>query len=327
MKKNNYLLLTLLLACTILIGCNTQTAKAKTYDGTKFKFTDTTITISWDSPYETVADFDPEYFEILDYSIYEGYSKTYVKTGIKPTATSCKIKDLKKGYVGYWQIELHYTRKGADEYEKSYYDALFVNTTPKKLSKSKLGIFNLSSKNKTCDFEVLFDNKMSGFQLKVYRGDDTIKTFNVENSYYTEDLGKSGKLSYKKNKIYRYRARQYYLNSKKYYGAWSAYRYFVDPSADITYSSDVKGAKLTLKKVSGVKNYVVSVSTQYDKGYKKTKTITVSDKKKTVLINKIGDKKMKANTTYYIRVTPMIKVGDKTVASDVVGTTYFYNYK
>lgn len=56
-------------------------------------------------------------------------------------------------------------------------------------------------------------------------------------------------------------------------------------------------------------------------------TITVSDKKKAVLINKIGDKKMKANTTYYIKVTPMIKVGDTTVASDVVGTTYFYNYK
>jgi len=320
MKKRINLLCACLLFCVLMIGGKTQYAEAKTYDSTSYKGTDTTITVNWDSPYNTVSGLDPDYYTIDSYRIYDYETDSNVAEGIEPTALSYKVTGLKKGYVGYWRIYYTVTSiyGSTNEY---YYDALYVNTTPKKVLKSQFAVFSAYLSTKKCDFEVAKSENMTGYQLKVYKGSTCVKTFNTT-SRYTDYF------KFSLNQVYKFKVRQYYKNSdtdKKYYGEWSSYRYFEVPGIDATYKYGVKGLNMKFKKVSNVKNYVVYVA----KGkstytYKKTTTVTVTDSYKTIKLTKYGTTTMKKGTTYYIKVIPTIKTSSgSSVESDICFTTYY----
>lgn len=119
--------------------------------------------------------------------------------------------------------------------------------------------------------------------------------------------------------FYRYRVRTYVdCGSKKEFSEWSDFRY-IGMSKKVSGVSKVRGKKRTIhcswKKVSGAGQYVVYISKSQSGGYKKVKTL--SAKKNSIVINKIGKKKLKKNVRYYVRIVTKAKAGKKYKTSDV----------
>lgn len=124
--------------------------------------------------------------------------------------------------------------------------------------------------------------------------------------------------------FYKYRVRSYVdCGTIKKYSEWSDFRY-IGVSKKVTGVSRTRGNKRTLnlswKKISGASKYVVYISKSKDGGYKKVKTL--SSKKSSIKITKIGKKKLKKNTTYYVKLVAKGKSGKKTVSSDVNSVAY-----
>ncbi len=119
--------------------------------------------------------------------------------------------------------------------------------------------------------------------------------------------------------FYKYRVRSYVdCGAGKVFSEWSDFRY-IGMSKKVSGVSKVRGKKRTIrcswKKVSGASQYVVYISKSQDGGYKKVKTL--SAKKNSIVINKIGKKKLKKNVKYYVRIVTKAKVGKKYKTSDV----------
>lgn len=175
-----------------------------------------------------------------------------------------------------------------------------ANTTPIKM---KTGNFVVSPKTNT---SVTFDANVpayaSGVQIQLYKYSSS--TALSKKTYKST-------FSVKANTAYKYRARAYYKNEtlgKTFYGSWSSYRYFDNPS--LTYTKVKGGAKIKAKGVSGVKNYKVYVSTSSSKKGSYTTTITPkSGKYLTKKITRIGSSTMKKGKTYYVKVYPIMKNG------------------
>ena len=120
-------------------------------------------------------------------------------------------------------------------------------------------------------------------------------------------------MKYAKDSAYRYRARCYYYN-----GNWRENRYFAVPSVKVKKSTAKKGINVTLKKGAGISKYTVYVSKKYNRGYKKAKTVKVAKKKTYSLsLKKYGKKKIKKGT-YFVKVVPTIKDGNKTYQSETI---------
>lgn len=119
--------------------------------------------------------------------------------------------------------------------------------------------------------------------------------------------------------FYKYRVRSYVeCGAGKVFSEWSDFRY-IGMSKKVSGISRVRGKKRTIrcswKKVSGASQYVVYISKSQDGGYKKVKTL--SAKKNSIVIKKIGKKKLKKNVKYYVRIVTKAKVGKKYKTSDV----------
>ncbi|MDE6853306.1 MAG: hypothetical protein K2J67_12640 [Lachnospiraceae bacterium] len=119
--------------------------------------------------------------------------------------------------------------------------------------------------------------------------------------------------------FYKYRVRSYVdCGTNKAYGAWSDFR-FIGMSKNVSGVSKTRGSKRTIrcswKKVTGASGYVVYISKSQTGGFKKVKSL--SSKKNSIVITKIGKKKLKKNTRYYVRIVTKGKNGKKAVTSDV----------
>lgn len=112
------------------------------------------------------------------------------------------------------------------------------------------------------------------------------------------------------------------INGVKYYGDWSDTIYFFTQPR-IT-KAKVSGNKLTVKwkKVGGATGYDIYVSTKKTTGYKKVKS--VSSKKASATISKLGKKKFSKKKTYYVYVATKKKVNGVTSTS---GRLYYWNTK
>lgn len=80
---------------------------------------------------------------------------------------------------------------------------------------------------------------------------------------------------------------------------------------------EINGKKITLKwkKVSGVSEYRIYISTKEKKGYKKV--ATVSSKKSSYTITKYNKKKLKKGQKYYVQLRYVGKNGKKKVVSNI----------
>lgn len=120
------------------------------------------------------------------------------------------------------------------------------------------------------------------------------------------------------NKFIKYRVRAYVKSGdQRFYGAWSSWKYVAYQTVQAK-ATGKKSLKASWKKVAGASRYTVYVSTSDKSGWKKVKT--VGSKANTLKITKIGKKKLKKNTQYYVKVVPSIKVGKKYVNSSIANT-------
>lgn len=120
------------------------------------------------------------------------------------------------------------------------------------------------------------------------------------------------------NKFIKYRVRAYVkAGDSRFYGAWSPWKYVAWQTVQAK-ATGKKSIKASWKKVAGASRYTVYVSTSDKSGWKKVKT--VGSKTNTCKITKIGKKKLKKNTQYYVKVVPSIKVGKKYIKSSLANT-------
>ena len=251
------------------------------------------------------------------YNIYKYYTSTNIKKIGSTKTNSYTIKGLSnKKNLDFYYIYVRPVRKSASytaegEYEYAYYYNLKL--TPQKGKTPKLSYYY------TYGAEVYFARPelkfQDGYQFKIYKANKKKVVKTLTNKY-------SCKL--KKGQAYKVKTRSYTLfNSKKKYGKWSGYKYFVTGLKSLKISSKTKhSVKLKWSKAKGGKfKYDVYVSKNYNKGKKKAVKNT---KKTSATVSKMGKKSLKKGSYYYFYVVPKIKVGKKYKKSDIM--TYVYGY-
>lgn len=186
-------------------------------------------------------------------------------------------------------------------------------TTTKKVS-SISGFWKINSK----DLSVSWTNDAAadGYELEFYNSKGKkIKTVDVGASY-------SGTRTYTfnkapKNSTCSVKIRSYIKldNNVKAYSEWSKKSYFISQANMPAKKYDLNKGKLTLKwsKVTGAKKYVIYAGTSSNK---MKKVATVSSKKTSYTLKKIGGSKISSSKTYYIKVVPQTKLGGKTIKGD-----------
>lgn len=198
----------------------------------------------------------------------------------------------------------------------SSYDAdvdFSAKTLTAKINTKNFGVSNAWTNINSYGFAVSTGFAADGYQFQFQTMKGKVKK-EVTTTYH--DVAVS---DFVNGTFYKYRVRSYVdCGTSKTYSQWSDFRYIGVPKK-VTGTSHTRGKKRTLnlswKKVSGASNYVVYISKSKDGGYKKVKSL--SSKKSSIKITKIGKKKLKKNTTYYVKLVTKAKNGKKTVSSDV----------
>lgn len=188
-----------------------------------------------------------------------------------------------------------------------------VKTLTGKINTKNFGVSNAWSNINSYTFAVSSGFNADGYQFQFQNVKGKVKkeVLTAFNSVGVSD--------FINGTFYKYRVRSYVdCGIDKKFGEWSDFRYIGVPK-DVNGVSRTRGKKRTLslswKKVSGASKYIVYISKSEKGGYKKVKTL--SPKKRSLKITKCGKKKLKKNTTYYVKLVVKGKVGKKTVSSDV----------
>lgn len=240
--------------------------------------------------------------------IYE--NNTYrTSSGSGITIMRLELGNVPTGYATKWSVYAKYDEDDGTV-SKKLVGTAEVNTTPADMSKSYFGLDYIYY-NGTVEFWANKPEYATKVQMELYNA----KNKKVATRKITDY---SNKIKISKGMAYKYRARTYYTNKEKgktYYGKWSSYKYFADPS--VTLTTGKKMIKASIKKGTGISSYTVYISTTPNGGYKKVKTVKVGKKSKyNVTIKKCGKKKLKKGTFYYLRIVPKVKFGSKTYTSD-----------
>ena len=189
-------------------------------------------------------------------------------------------------------------------------DDLYAKTLPKKVT--RMAINNLWTNIRSCQYTWTTVENADGYQYEV-------TSLNGKKKYYKKTTTSDNFFgdAYPVGTFTKARVRAYVeINGKKTYGPWSAYEY-VACSKKVTGKRSKDGKKITLnwKKVSGVSEYQIYVSTKEKKGYKKV--ATVSSKKTRYTITKYNKKKLKKGQKYYVQLRYVGKNGKKKVVSNI----------
>ncbi|MCH5265228.1 MAG: fibronectin type III domain-containing protein [Lachnospiraceae bacterium] len=246
------------------------------------------------------------------YSVYRynGYSDhTLLGT---TTDTSYTVSGLTASQeVRYFVIAKATTATGISG-ESSSFTGAYMHTAPGKVS--YVAMTNYWDWSQEAKYGWNSVNYVSGyqFQLQNYKGKNLLTKETTSNYIYVKP--------FKKGVFTKARVRAFItINNQRYYGAWSDYDYNAS-AKKVTLKRTGNGKKITVKwkKIQGAAGYTVMISTKSDSGFKKVKTL--GKKKTSISITKCGKKKLKKGKTYYIRVKYLTKVGNKKVASGIMGT-------
>lgn len=188
-----------------------------------------------------------------------------------------------------------------------------VKTLTGKINTKNFGVSSIWSSINSYGFAVSNGFAADGYQFQFQTMKGKVKK-EVTTTYTSTSVS-----NFINGTFYKYRVRSYVdCGANKVFSQWSDFRY-IGVSKNISGVSRTRGKKRTLnlswKKVSGASKYVVYISKSRDGGYKKVKTL--SSKKRSIKITKYGKKKLKRNTTYYVKIVAKGKSGKKTVNSDV----------
>lgn len=194
----------------------------------------------------------------------------------------------------------------------NYLGALYVATTPKKVSGLKIngsfaGTGGLSKLN-----VIWNDSACYGFEASCYnRKGKQIQT--VETTLYrSASFSKTNAQN-----IYTVKVRPYvYINgNQKLYGDYSNVLYAVPQPTSLSKNKDVKRNSINLKwkKVSGATKYEIYMSTKKSSGYKKV--ATVKGNKSSCVVTKFRGKTLDTTSKKYIKIVTYAKFGKKTVKS------------
>lgn len=188
-----------------------------------------------------------------------------------------------------------------------------AKTLSGKINTSNFGVSEVWSNINVYDFSVASGIAADGYHFQFQTMKGKVKKDIIQTSKNVDVR------DFINGTFYRYRVRTYVdCGSNKAFSEWSDFRY-IGMSKKVSGVSKVRGKKRTIrcswKKVSGASQYVVYISKSQSGGYKKVKTL--SAKKNSIVIKKIGKKKLKKNVKYYVRIVTKGKAGKKNVTSDV----------
>lgn len=189
-------------------------------------------------------------------------------------------------------------------------ESVDMKTVPKKVT--RVAITDLYDNIKVCYYGWTSCENADGYQYE-------ITSLKGKKKYYkATTTSTSARLTtYPVGAFTKARVRAYVeINGKKTYGPWSNYDYNAC-SKDVTARRSKNGKKITLKwkKVSGVSEYRIYISTKEKKGYKKV--ATVSSKKSSYTITKYNKKNLKKGQKYYVQLRYVGKNGKKKVVSNI----------
>jgi hypothetical protein len=187
-----------------------------------------------------------------------------------------------------------------------------VNLLTTKISTGNFGIVSFLSATNKISVKAFFSG--SGFEVELTNagGSKYSNTASAKKSFVSQ-AASTTYFAYKENKYLKYRVRAYVETDNGIkYGNWSDYKAFCEVNAKS--KSSGKKVKMTWSKINGTGKIKVQVSTKESSKYKTFKTLKGTAK--SVTVNKYGKSAFKKNKYYYIRITPMVKINGKYVASD-----------
>lgn len=223
---------------------------------------------------------------------------------IKGTTSACSytIKNLTPGKKYDVKVTA-YSKTGEDGYSAYAYD---LKTIPDKVSGFKQGTWYKSLKKVWIDWDRV--EAAEGYQVTLYNSKNKkvkTKTFDGYSTYGTFDKLKHE--SYKAT-ISAYTT----INGKKYTSPVTTTYCLPNPT---TKTCRISSSKLKLKwqKVTGATGYDIYISTTYNSGYKKVKSVKSSAT--SVTISKFKGKKFSSKKRYYVIIEAKKKVGKTTYKS------------
>lgn len=220
--------------------------------------------------------------------------------------------------TGYW-IRAYAGRRSSSGYiAYGSYDYEKMQTLANAIPKGSFGITNAYMYIDSYTFSVAAGNlDVDGWQWQLTnaKGNKVLKS--GQGSSFSTSL---------KGTFYKYRVRSYVeCGTGKSYSAWSTFKTVAIPNSVSGRRVGKKALRVSIGKVSGATKLAVYISTSEKSGFKKVKT--VSAKKRTLTIKKIGKKKLKTGKTYYVKIIPMAKVGKKTIKAQTYAVYNFKLYK
>ena len=242
------------------------------------------------------------------------------------TKTSYKIKGVKNNvefpYTIYVRPVLKtnvYTAEKVADYSwrNTNISASNIRLTPKKVGKPQVKYTYYSSATIEVT-KVPFDD---GYQFNVYNNKGKLHSSATNTGWWRNERSID---NIKRTEWYSAKVRAYSIVGTKKnakYGPWSAKTYFSNGVASSTKAGSKK-IRVSWDKVKGSTSYTVYISKTREGGYKKAKTVKKGSN--SVVIKKIGKKKLTSNTYYYTYVVASKKVGKKTYKStyNTIVSTY-----
>ena len=274
------------------------------------------ITLNWNT---TVTDEELCSYAVTSYTVYR--DNVAIKT-LDPSAKSYTDSGLKKGSRPYYRVQCDFMYtyySSGSSYTSSRSCYTYANTMPANVSTFKLSYLN----NKEAGYSVTCPSNASGVQVDQYNVKTKKHVYKTCYSYasgFTAPYGVA----------LRYRARAYYTNSsegKTYYGSWTKWKNYANIHVSGGSKSTKKGITIKFPGTKQVTKYVIYVAKSSSGSYKKTMTVKASSKAKSVLLKKMGKKKMAKSTRYYFKIIPYVKINGKSVKGGYTFSYSCYNFK